>query len=239
MATHAVQYSISWWNDRFFYTGASLAIITTVFVGFAPTYYLKGYFHAAPLALLVHLHGLVFTGWILLFLTQTSLIARRRTDIHRRLGLGGAVLAGLLVVLGLTTAIVSARRNFAAGNAGALTFLAIPFGDMVVFCVLAATGFYYRRRSDVHKRLMFLATISVLDAAFARWPLAIMADGPRAFFGATDLFIAAAAIHDLVSHQRLHPANIWGGLLILASQPLRLAMAGTGTWLAFARALVQ
>jgi hypothetical protein len=225
-------------NDRF-YTGASLAILTAVFVGFAPTYYLKGYFHAAPLPLLVQVHGLVFTGWILLFLTQTSLIAGRRIDLHRRLGLGGAVLAGLLVVLGLTTAIVSARRNVAAGNTGALTFLAIPFGDMLVFCVLAAAGIYYRRRSEVHKRLMFLATISLLGAAFVRWPLAIVADGPRAFFATTDLFIVAGLIHDLVSHGRLHPANIWGGLFIVASQPLRLTIACTGTWLAFARAIAN
>ena len=48
-------------NDRPFYTGMSVASVITVFVGFAPTYYLKGYFGAAPLAPLVHLHGLVFT----------------------------------------------------------------------------------------------------------------------------------------------------------------------------------
>jgi hypothetical protein len=226
-------------NDRFFYIGASLAVITAVFVGFAPTYYLKGYFHAAPLPLLVHVHGLVFTSWILLFLAQTSLIAGRRIDLHRRLGVGGAVLAGLLVVIGLTTAIVSTRRNFGAGNATALTFLAIPFGDMLVFGVLAAAGLYYRRRSDVHKRLMFLATISLLGAAFVRWPLAIVSSGPRAFFATTDLFIVAALIHDLVSERRVHPATIWGGLFIVASQPLRLIMAGTGTWLAFARAIAN
>ena len=74
-----------------FYTGASLAIIAAVFVGFAPTYYLKDYFRAAPLPLLVHFHGLVFTAWILLFLTQTSLVAARRIDLHRRLGLDIAV----------------------------------------------------------------------------------------------------------------------------------------------------
>jgi hypothetical protein len=223
-------------NDDAFYAGASLAIVVAVLVGFAPTYYLRSYFHAAPLPLLLRVHGFVFTGWILLFVTQTSLIAGRRIDLHRRLGSVGAVLAGLLVVLGLTAAIVSARRNFAADNSGALTFLPIPSGDMLVFCVLAATGIYYRRRSDVHKRLMFLATISILDAAFARWPLAIVADGTRSF-AAADLFIVAALIHDVVSHRRLHPANIWGGLLIVASQPLRLAIAGTGTWLAIARAI--
>ena len=225
-------------NDRF-YIGASLAIITAVFVGFAPTYYLKGHFHGPPLPWLVHAHGLVFSSWILLFLTQTFLIAARRTDLHRRLGLGGAVLAGLLVVLGLTTAIVSARRNVAAGKPEALMFLATPFADMLVFSVLAAAGVYHRRRREIHKRLMLLATIAILPAAFARWPLAIVADGPRTVFATTDLFIVAALIHDFVSNRRLHPANVWGGLFVVASQPVRLAMAGTGVWLAFARAIAS
>jgi hypothetical protein len=114
MATPAVHRV--WRNDRF-YTGASLAIIIAVFVGFAPTYYLKGYFHAAPLPPLVHLRSRV-PGWILLFLTQTSLVAatdrppppaRRRRRVwwpaRRRLG--------------LTTAIVSARRNVARPLGGA------------------------------------------------------------------------------------------------------------------------
>ncbi len=224
-------------SDRLFYLGSSLAIVVVVFVGFAPTYYLRERFHPEPLSILVQLHGFVFTSWILLFLIQTSLIAGRLTYLHRRLGLGGAVLAGVVVVLGFTTAIVSARRNYAAGHAEALTFLAIPFGDLLTFSVLAAAGIWYRRRSDVHKRLMFLATICLLDAAFARWPLAIVADGPRAFFGATDLFIVAAVVHDLVSQRRLHPATIWGGVLIVVSQPLRLVIARTDPWLAVARAL--
>jgi hypothetical protein len=222
---------------RIFYPAISLAIVAAVFVGFAPTYYLRGYFHPQRLPLLLQLHGLVLTSWIVLLFTQTLLIAGGRTAVHRRLGLLGAVVASLVVVLGLTAAIVSARRDVAAGNAAALTFLAIPFGDMLVFAVLVAAGFYYRRRSDIHKRLMLLATTALLGAAFARWPLAMVANGPRAFFAATDVFIVAALVHDLVSRGRLHPASIWGGLLVVVSQPLRLAIAGTGAWMAVARAL--
>jgi hypothetical protein len=226
-------------RGRLFYIGASLAIVTAVFIGFARTYFLRGYFQATPLPLLLQLHGFVFTGWILLFLAQTLLIAGRRVALHRRLGVVGGVLAGLLVVVGLATAIASTRRNVAAGNTGALTFLATPVGDMLVFGVLVTAGIYYRRRSDIHKRLMFLATISILDAAFARWPLAVMANGPTAFFAATDLFIVAVLMYDFVSDRRVHPATLWGGLFIVASQPLRLIVAGTGAWLAFARAIAM
>lgn len=225
-------------NDRLFYTGMSLASIATVFIGFAPTYYLKGYFQAASLSPLVHVHGLVFTAWILLFLAQTALVAGHRIDVHRRLGVAGAGLAVSLVAVGLTTAVASARRGFAAGNAGVLTFLAIPFGDMLVFLVLATAGIRYRHRPETHKRLILLATVSILDAALARWPLALMRVGPVAFFAATDLFVVAGLLYDLVSRRRLHPAYVWGGLFIVGSQALRLGIARTAAWLAFARALV-
>src|SRR5258706_3287335 len=86
-------------RDRIFYTGMSVAAIVTVFVGFAPTYYLKSQFQNLPLTLLVHAHGLVFTSWILLFMTQTVLVAKRRVDIHRRPGDPGPALAAVAVGL--------------------------------------------------------------------------------------------------------------------------------------------
>src|SRR5206468_3954908 len=182
--------------DRLFYMGMAIASLVAVFIGFAPTYYLKGYFQGTPLTPLVHLHGLVFTGWMLLFVTQTALVAGHRTDLHRRLGCLGAVWAPLLVLVGTTTAVVSARRNFAAGHVEALTFLAVPLGDMLVFAVLAAAGLCYRRRAETHKRLMLLATVALLDAAVARWPLAIVHAGPAAFFLVADLFVVAGFVYD-------------------------------------------
>jgi hypothetical protein len=212
----------------------SLAFAISVFVGFAPTYFLRGYFGGSPLSPLVHLHGLVFTGWILLAATQTALVAARRIDLHRRLGIAGVVWAGLLPIFGLTTAIDSARRNVAANPVEALTFLVLPFGDVLVFATLAGAGFYFRRRPQTHKRLMLLATIGILDAAVARWPLEVIQTSSFAFFVLTDLFIVPGVVYDLVSRRRIHPAYVWGGLFILISQPVRMAIANTGLWLAFA-----
>src|SRR5687768_9901467 len=87
-------------NERLFYTGMAVAFVITVFAGFARTYYLRPYFTDGSLIPLLHLHGLVFTLWLLLLLTQTALIAAKRTGIHRRLGIAGAVLAVLMVVVG-------------------------------------------------------------------------------------------------------------------------------------------
>jgi hypothetical protein len=226
-------------NDRLFYTGMSIAIAITVFVGFAPSYYLKDYFGRPPLPPLVHVHGLVFTSWIVLFFAQTVLIASHRVSVHRRLGLAGVGLAALLVVVGLATAVGSARRNVAAGGTGALAFLATPFGDMLVFAILVTAGILCRRRPETHKRLMVVATIALLSAAISRWPLAIIQRGPVALFLVTDLFLLAGVCYDLASRRRIHPAYVWAGLLLVISQPLRLAISHTDAWLAFANKLVR
>ena len=228
-------------RERLFYTGMAVAFVVTVFAGFARTYYLRPYFGTPALTPLLHLHGVVFTSWLALLLTQTALVASNRTGIHRRLGVAGAVLAVLMVVVGCATAIIRAKIVEVPPDAPSpLVFLTIPLGDMLVFAILVGAGFYFRRRVDVHKRLMLLATISILPAATARLPFAFIQQvGPLAFFGLADLFIVACLVYDLFARGRFHRATVWGGLLIVVSQPLRLLIGGTQAWLAFAAWLTQ
>ena len=227
-------------RERLFYTGMAVAFVITVFVGFAPTYYLRPYFDSRPLMLLLHLHGAVFTSWLVLFLTQNILVAANRTRIHRRLGIVGAVIAVLLVIVGTLTAIIRTKQNVVlTGGTAPLTFLVIPLGDMLLFASLVGAGFYFRRRPDVHKRLMLLATISILSAAIARLPFGFLKAGPPAFFGLTDLFIVACLLYDLITRRRIHRATALGGLAIIISQPLRLMIGSTHAWIAFATWLTQ
>jgi hypothetical protein len=145
------------WTDRALYTGMSLAAVATVFVGFARTYFIRSQFQTTPLPPYLHVHGLVFTTWIALFVAQTTLIAVRRTDIHRRLGWVGASLAAVMVVAALTAAVLSGRRDVAAGHEDvALTFLATPLLSMLVFVLLIAAAVYHRRSAETHKRLACL-----------------------------------------------------------------------------------
>jgi hypothetical protein len=226
-------------RDRWFFTGMAVAAVLTVFVGFAPSYYLKGAFGGPPISTFLHLHGLLFTGWILFFLTQTSLIAAGRTDVHRRLGVMGGLLAVLMSAIGVIAAVGAARRGFTPpGGPPPLVFLSIPFGDIVVFASLVGTALYLRRRSETHKRLMLLGTITLLTPALARMPF-IGPGGPLAFFGAADLFVVACLVYDRMAHGRVHPAFLWGGLFFVASQPLRLAISGTEAWGSFAEWVIR
>jgi hypothetical protein len=215
----------------------AIAAAVIVFTGFSRSYFLKAHFGTPPLPPLVHLHGLLFTSWIVLFFTQVTLVAARRTDVHRRLGVVGAALAAIMIVVGFKVAVAAASRGASPpGGPPPLVFLVIPIGDILVFAMLVGAAFYFRRRVEIHKRLMVVATIGLLTAAIARLPFAfILANGPLAFFGLTDLVLLACVLYDSVAHRRLHPAYVWGGLLLVLSQPLRLAVAGTGAWLSFAR----
>ena len=219
---------------RRFYVGIALAIALTVFAGFAPTYYLRAYYQSTPLGGLRHLHGVVFTAWVLLFLAQSTLISAGRVGLHRRLGVAGAVVAALMVVVGTTTAIVQASEGRSPLGVPPLSFLAVPFFDMVVFTGLVAMGLWHRRRADVHKRLLTLGTISLLAAPIARLPFGAAVVGLPGVFALADLFIVACIAYDLATLRRVHPATMWGGLAIVASQPLRLVISGTGVWLGFA-----
>ena len=225
--------------DRLFYTSISIAVVGAVFAGFARTYYLRASFQPTPLPLYLKIHGFAFTSWVALFMAQTTLVAARRTDIHRRLGWLGAGLAVLMVVAALAAAIFSGHREVLAGHAEqARTFLAVPIFAMLVFPVLVGGAVYYRRYPETHKRLMLLATLSIIDAAVARWPIAWIATTWWAYFALADAFVALAIAYDIIARRRVHPAYIWGGLLILSAQAVRELIGSTAVWEAFARTLI-
>jgi hypothetical protein len=220
-------------NDRLFLTGMACAAAITVFVGFAPTYFLRRA-ELPPLVPLYHVHGAVFTSWILLFAVQTSLVAGQRTDIHRRLGVAGAILAALLFILGVIVSVETLRRGVGPPGIDARTFFAVPLGDIIAFGVLVMAAIALRRHTDWHKRLMLLATISVLTAAVGRFLVQIDAAGPAGLFLGTDLFVAAVVVYDFVSRGRVHPATLWGSAMVVLFKPLLLAAAFTPAWLDFA-----
>jgi hypothetical protein len=227
-----------WRRDNVFYTSMACLCAAVVLTGFAPTYYLKGAFGGRPLPLLLHVHGLIFSSWIVLFLVQTTLVASGRTHVHRRLGLAGGAITVLMLVVGFLAAVDSGRRGFTpAGGPPPLVFLAIPLFMLVVFAVLVGAALYYRRDAQTHKRLMLLATISILTPAIARIPL--FAGGPPVFFGVTDLLVVACLVYDKMAHGRVHRAFALGATFVILSQPLRILIGFSGPWQTFAAWLTR
>jgi hypothetical protein len=170
-------------HDRLFYGAMSVVMGLAVFAGFSPTYYLR-LFSGGPMATLsggsfttlVHVHGALFTAWVLLFIVHTALISARRVAVHRRLGVAGAVLAAAMITAGTLLAIATARRGSAPPGMEPIPFLAIPLFDMVLFATFVTAALALRRDKEAHKRLMLLAYVSTSPPPWrgcrAWWPSA-------------------------------------------------------------------
>ena len=224
-------------NDRLFFTGMAVALTTTVFVGFAPTYYLAPLTGAPAVSPLIHLHALVFTAWMLLFVAQTAMVATNRTSLHRRVGVLGGGLAVIVSVLGIATAIDAAKRGYLGTFHDPLQFLGFSLGHIVVFAVLVSAALVYRRRSDIHKRLMLLAVCGgLIIPPLGRLPFVSTTRPVLAIF---ITFMLAGPIYDRVVYGRIHSVYKWAVPLIVLSLPVRLALASTLAWQRFASWLLS
>jgi len=212
-----------------------------VFVGFSRTFFLRHWFPEAEILAapetFFYIHGMVFTAWMVLLIIQTSLVWTGRLALHRRLGVFGCGLAIVIVVLGIIGLLVAAHRpgGFIGVALPPLQFLALPIFDPMLFGVFVGLAYTWRRHPQSHKRLILLATVNLLEAAIVRIPLDFIGDGaPLMARWLSDIFILALVAWDLGSIGRVHPATLWGGVVIIGSQPLRLLIMDTQPWLAFA-----
>jgi hypothetical protein len=203
----------------------ALVMIALVAVSFAPSFYLRQFFSTRTLSGAVNmpshlfLHGVVLTGWFLLFLAQSVLVKASRTGVHRRLGYLGAFFALAVVATSVITTVSAVPRFSAAGVDSNLVALVVvgDFLSLAQFAILVCCGILLRGRPTVHKRLMLFASLALLGPGvfggerpitllqpFVPFPLAL------AFQVGT---IGAVVVNDLVSLRRVHPATIWGGVL--------------------------
>ncbi len=201
--------------------------------GFGRNLALMGWADAAALPPLVHVHGVVMVLWFAFFILQTRLVANGRVALHRRVGLLGAALAVLVLVIGLLTAIEAARLERLPGPP--LAFVAVPLFDMVVFVACVALGLSYRHRPDIHRRMMTLASVGMLGAAVFRLGIP---GGLMATIAVISGLLVVCVVADTLVHRRLHPAFALGALLITLSWPLRLWLSGTPAWQRFAGCLI-
>jgi hypothetical protein len=219
-------------------TGLALAVLA----GFAKTYYFSVFFDGPPLAQAAHVHAFLATVWLVLHYTQARLIAAHRVDLHRRLGIFAALVAGLLAIQTISMAIGKAAAGDAPAGRDPLQFLSVPISTTTLFALFVGSALALRRRPEWHKRLMLLATMTVLAPAMARLDMQVMAPLGLPRFVLVPMvtcgFIAWGCLHDWRRFGRVHPAYIVGGIALLMSMPLRRWIGFTDAWLPIARWLV-
>jgi len=220
--------------EHLFFSGVSIAMLLTVFFGFARTYYLAGVFHAPLPSLIIHIHGAAFTCWILLLVTQTSLVASGNTGVHRKLGIAGFLLGCFMVVLGPLAATDSLVRG--AGPAGRDTkaFYLTPLTDIVIFATLLFFAFRNRRNPVSHKRFIYIATTALLIAAVARMPFAFSHRLHPQSEALTWIFLLCLAGYDLWSTQKIHRVTLCASAFLIFIQLIRIPIGKSAAWHAFA-----
>jgi hypothetical protein len=212
----------------------AVVFLVTAMLGFGPTYFFKPFQPSPPLSPLLHIHGLAFTAWLILLIVQSGLIRAHRVDLHKRFGVAGAVLAAVMMVLGLMVAIYGARHGKSADGMAPLAFMIFPFGQTLIFGAFIGAALWKRRQPELHRRLILLGTICLMTPAISR-----MVDQRSVLASIlTLIFVVVAMIHDWRSRRRVHPLYIWGGLFLLLAGPLRAALSNTAAWQAFARFIV-
>lgn len=219
--------------DHLFFSSMALLLLATVFLGFAHSYYLAGVFRAPLPAFIIHLHGAAFSCWILLLVTQTSLVSAGRVDIHRRLGIAGFLLACLMVILGVWAATNSLLRKAGPPGSDPQSFYIIPLGDMLIFATLIFFAYRSRSNPSAHKRLIFLATVALMIAAIARWPMWSHRDPIKAAL-CSYVFLLMLVAYDLWSTHKVHRATIWAGAFLIFIQQIRIPIGKTVAWHSFA-----
>jgi hypothetical protein len=236
---------------RGFYVWMASACALLAFVGFAPTFWLQlgpGTFVGSPLLIT---HGIVFTAWPLFLLWQTTLVSTGRTALHRAWGMAGVALATAMVCTGfaVANAVLAARLSAGMGDA-ARAFHIVTMSILLLFAGFVAVAIVAVKRPDIHKRMMLLATFSILPPAIARLSFAVAVgigpglrpgNGPPRSVESVmlpaliaDALILVCILYDMRTRGRPHPAYLIGGGVILAVQLLRIPLSDTPGWYAIA-----
>ncbi len=231
-------------SDHAFFSGMTLLTTAIVLWGFAPSFFLRGLVPPAghsyldppsqPIRWLYIAHGLVFTVWVALGLTQVALVASGQTGLHRRLGRTAFVLVPAMVVMGLAVSGYATRHGFHDVAVPSAVFSTVPVSDIALYCAFVTAGLATRRQPQAHKRWMLFAMIAIAEAGWAR--IDALNPGSLPPWVSTELVLLVPIIAwDLTRLGRLHVATLWGSTAIAGAFSLRLWVGATPAWLALVR----
>lgn len=216
-----------------------------ILMGFVPEVIDQLRKHEFNYPVVTHIHAFTFTGWLILLTVQTAPLRSGKVRLHRRLGIAGACLIPLIVVLGLSVSLVMFRREYSPEFLP-LT-LSLRIGDMLSFGAVATAGLALRKRDpSAHKRLILLATFCLAAAGFGRW----WGDALLGYFGhgymgrwsfdylGVLLLIVALGSYDLITRHRLNKAFAWASVGVVCLQLSAVFIRDSGWWKPVAMKLI-
>lgn len=226
--------------EHVFFAGMAVLLCAVVVYGFSRTYFMVGMMRAPLPSPILHVHGAIYTLWMVLYVTQTALISAKRVAWHRTLGVFGFCLPPVMIVLGVIAALDALHRGVEIGPLDPATSLAIPLVGIAFYVPVIWAAWATRRKPDAHKRLILLSTCGLVEAAFGRFPwdrIGLPAGGGAVIgLGAVLLL---PVLYDLVSLRRLHRATMWAVPVIFVGGAMAVPIGMTQPWHAFAGFLAR
>jgi len=223
---------------QYFYLSMGLLMSGLVIWGFSRTVE-DHLFHATPpRPLLLWMHGTAFSTWIVFFIVQSALVRVKKVSVHRTIGWFGAGLATVMVPLGCTVAIVMTRFDDAVLHQKDVDqFLSIPFTDMLIFGACIAAAIYLRKKPEYHRRLIFIATCELMDAAIGRFDFWF---NHSIFYVGLNLLIVLGMMRDWFVDGRVHKVYLYAlpAMIVLQSLATYLWRANPAWWQAVTRAIL-
>ncbi|ALO45647.1 hypothetical protein [Pseudohongiella spirulinae] len=223
--------------ERRFYMGVALALFMMVLVGFWPSYFSLIFGEPVARPLIMHVHGVIFTGWMLLLLLQVGLVAMGRVDLHRNVGTFGIAYGIAVLLLGVAVSFIAPALHVQSGNWSldqAAGFLIFPLGDMILFAGFFGAAVVRRSQREAHKRLMLAATIALAFAAVARMEI----QAPWLFFFVWVSPLLAGMAFDLYRRRHVHRVYLISFAVFLVFF-LRLFMVESEIWLRIGRPMLS
>jgi uncharacterized membrane protein YozB (DUF420 family) len=238
--------SLTGWLRKNFYFAMALVIAAVVICGFSRTIGSDLIYPAYPRPWILYVHATVFPLWILLFLTQTALVRSGNVKLHRRIGVFGLVLGTILPIVAIATAISMDRLHIAHGyrNDFYPPFFIVHINDMAAFIILfGLAAFLRKKKTELHRRLMFVATCVLTDAAFDRLP-SLRDDHPAIALGIAfvclDGLILCGVARDWIVDKSVNVVYRYALPALVAGQVLTTTLFATAPpwWLAISHALI-
>jgi len=223
--------------DHYFFSGIAALMLGLVISGFGPSYYFAGTFRASLPSTIIHVHGAVFSCWMLLLIGQTSLASMGRTDIHKRLGMAGMVMAALMLVLGVWAATDSLARPPRVPGRDPLAFYSIPLVSVVGFAALMYFAFRERRNPQAHKRIILVANVSLMTAAIARIPFQFAHRKAPVDIVCGYAFLLLLIAYDLWSTRKCQRSTLGAAAFLITTQWIAILFSRTSVWHGFAGAV--
>jgi hypothetical protein len=221
--------------DRVFYPIMCGLILITVWLGFSKTYYAVGMVRAKLPSAVVHVHAVVATLWLVTLVVQIALVSARKVKLHMALGLWGFGLAAVMVVLGLLTARDGLIRGMTPDPAiDPRTFFIVPVSGILLFGVLVGWSYMVRRRPVEHKRLIMIATITIMDAAIGRFPFTLGHIGPVGMLAVLFSFLLLMVLYDVVTQRKVLRVTWVSSLAVVVVMLVRFPIGQTHAWIKFA-----